>query len=446
MSSTDSPRVESCARRAESRRQNEPCLPRCYCAGCLSITYARDRACIQCRRRRPDRGWPVLEDSGDRFLGEIVGDRYLMVRRLGEGATSRVYEAEALHISRKFAIKVVDLEACTSARDPELVRARLEREIEAIGRLRSPHTVPFYEVLELSSTCVAVVMKYIDGQTLSAKLADEGALAWPRACRLVRQIATGLHEAHQAGMIHRDLKPANIMVESTPCAGEFAYLLDFGVVWLDDGVEVTRGFVGTPLYASPEQALGEQVDRRSDIYALGVILFEMLTGRPPFESANVIDVLRMHVRSRLPSLPEASGGGRFPYQLEQLVEQMLSKSRAARPAGLPEVVTRLDAVLEEARPGLEGALPASSAPPTDRSSPAAATAPGLGLIETVNDAAQRSPADPRRLLSETVETLEQPRESKEESGRFYESDQRDATGPKAAILSPHPDARRRPRR
>ncbi len=421
-------------------------LPEHYCGRCMSLCFVDDEHCLECRRPRPARGWSRLCDSGDPWLGRIMKGRYLLTRRLGKGASASVYEAESLRVPRRFAIKVVDYNACTSSKDPDLVRARVNREVEAISRLNNPHTVPLYEVLDLSESCVGVVMNYVKGHTLDRLLDECGSLGWRAACRIVRQMASGTHAVHQAGLVHRDLKPANIMVERMCSGEEFVRILDFGIVWMDDGLEVTQGFVGTPLYASPEQALGEGVDRRSDIYSLGAIFFEMLTGRPPFHSHNVMEVLRMHVRQSPPSLTTASGGHSFPYPVRSLVDRMLAKSREARPLDLAEVIETLDAILngEFDAPSVPYLPVPTSRPPAGEAA-VARTAPGLGVIESVAEEVDAQPdapgADPvvsDEFFIEAISAVE----SLGNADSLFESDEHDATGPKAAIFRPRTDRHR----
>jgi serine/threonine protein kinase len=316
-----------------------------FCARCMSLAYRRDHTCVHCGRTRPEGGWGELENCGDPWLGRVMQGRYLITRRMGKGASAMVYEAESLNISRQFAIKVVDLHAAANSRDPDLVRARLRREFAAISRLRNPHIVALFEVLELSEVCVGAVMDFVEGPTLNRLLTDAAPLHWRRACRILRQIANAAHAAHEAGLVHRDLKPANIMIEPMACGDEFVRVLDFGIVWTNDGAAITQGFVGTPLYASPEQARGTLIDRRSDVYSLGAILFEMLTGRPPFQSPNIMEVLRMHARNTPPTLVEAAGGRYFPPQLHRLVDRMLKKNCADRPQDLVAVIAAIDRIL-----------------------------------------------------------------------------------------------------
>src|SRR5690554_5573182 len=214
-----------------------------------------------------------------------------------------------------------------------------------MSRLRHPHIVRIFEVLQVSKTCAALVMDYICAPTLARLLRGSDALSWERACRILRQVAIASHAAHRAGMVHRDLKPANILVESMAGGDDFIHLLDFGIVWVDDGQAITNRFVGTPLYASPEQARAAAIDPRSDIYSLGVIFFEMLVGHPPFQHARVKEVLRMHVQKAAPRLQESAPNRLFPPLLCHLVEKMLQKRRAERPQDLLALIAALDTIL-----------------------------------------------------------------------------------------------------
>ncbi len=317
--------------------------PEHLCARCGSVTFEVEEACLHCGQARPEKGWMALKDSHDSWLGRLIDDRYLVTRPLGQGASAEVYCAESLSISRQFAVKII---ATDKGQQAEQIIARLNREIEALSRLRNPHIVSFYEILDLKGKFVAAVMDLIDGDTLEDLILNGGPLSIGRACALLRQTANGLYEAHQAGMIHRDLKPENLMVERLPAGDDFVHILDFGIVRLTDdaSVSMTHGFIGTPLYASPEQAMAKKIDHRSDIYSLGAILFFMLTGKPPFVSNNVYDVLRMHVRKQPPRLSDVRPQELFPEYLERLVAAMLAKDPSQRPDDLSEVIAELDKV------------------------------------------------------------------------------------------------------
>ncbi len=326
------------ARRKLLREQS----PQHYCPHCQSVTFASEDHCLECAQERPAQGWPDLETVNNAWLGKILDGRYLIACALGQGTSGEVYRAESLSISRQFAIKIIATDKGHT--QAEQIVARLNREIEALSRLRNPHIVSFYEIFELGENHVAAVMDLIDGDTLEGLVLDNEGLSIPRACSILRQVANGIYEAHQAGMIHRDLKPENLMVERLPAGDDFAHILDFGIVRLTDDVSVklTHGFIGTPLYASPEQAMAKAIDHRSDIYSLGAILYFMLTGRPPFVSNNVYEVLRMHVRQNPPTLAEGAPGRSFPKALENLTATMLAKQADDRPADLSAVIEELD--------------------------------------------------------------------------------------------------------
>ncbi len=374
-------------------------LPSHYCTHCLQVTFEDDARCPECGRRQPPAGWESIQRGKDRWLGRVLDGRYVMTRLVGRGAMGSVYRAASLAISRDFAIKVINLKEDAGGIDADQIRARLHREIEAIGLLRNPHIVPFYEVIELYESFVGIVMDYVAGDTLEQIVNREGPLPAHRAVQVIRQVSNGIHEAHQFGMIHRDLKPENIMVERLPSGDDFSHVLDFGIVHVDDGVSLTTGFLGTPLYASPEQALGSDIDPRSDVYSMGAVLYFALTGQPPFPGTSVYKILQDHVKTPPPTLRQGNPSRIYPAPLESLVAEMLAKSPERRPQTLAQVIERLDAIHDE--PG--GAIPDSIE------------------FELFDDHARYSVKNTANSLGES-------------SSSVYESDELDETGPKAAIF------------
>ena len=330
------------ALREERRHLLRNQRPEHYCLDCHSVTFEDEEYCLNCATPRPSKGWTALAQANDPWLGRIIKDRYLIARSLGQGSSGQVYRAESLSISRQFAVKII----ATDQNDAqaEQIITRLNREIEALSRLRNPHICSFYEIFDLRGQYVAAIMDLIEGTTLEELILDSEPLDINRACSLLRQTANGIFEAHQAGMIHRDLKPENLMVERLPAGDDFVHILDFGIVRLTDDstVNLTHGFIGTPLYASPEQATGKAIDHRSDIYSLGAILFFMLTGEPPFFSNNVYEVLRMHVRKEAPRLSDVDSSRTYPESLEELTRRMLAKQPDDRPHDLSKVIDELD--------------------------------------------------------------------------------------------------------
>jgi serine/threonine protein kinase len=313
------------------------------CAACTGIAFPDDTECFFCGESRPADGWYAIADFQDKWLGKTIANRYVLTRHVGDGSFSAVYRADSLAIPRSFAIKVVHMDADPKRR--EQTRARVDREVQALSRLRNPHVVSFYDVIAMESGEMAFVMDFIEGTRLDFLVEEHGRLPVRRTIQITRQLANGVFEAHRAGLVHRDIKPDNIIVEELPAGDDFVHVLDFGIVSARGAVKMTRGFIGTPLYASPEQAQGKEVDQRSDIYSLGAVLFHMLTGRPPFVHDNVLRILDDHVARPAPSLTEVTGEP-FPDELEKLVSSLLRKNPADRPSQLSDVIHLLDGLSE----------------------------------------------------------------------------------------------------
>ncbi|MFW6053993.1 MAG: serine/threonine-protein kinase, partial [Persicimonas sp.] len=351
-------------------------LPKHFCGSCTALRAEDDPVCLDCGRERPgEDGWTPTEHAYDPFLGRVLNERYLIDKIEGRGSSSTIYRADSLKVPKRFAVKMVKLRHTDiggrhqhgedNPQDGVIdqIRTRLEREVRAVGMLRNPHIVRVYELLELDQNWIALIMDHIDGYTLEQVVEQEGALPADRACGLVRQVANGLCEAHRVGMIHRDIKPANIMVELLPDGRDFAYLLDFGVVHLEGEAKMTQGFLGTPLYASPEQASATKLDARSDIYSLGATFFYILTGHAPFDSDRTLEVLKAHVYDTAPRLSDKCPAANYPAALEDLVASMLAKSADDRPDDLFEVIESLQRILDADTYARRPSAPAQ--PPSD---------------------------------------------------------------------------------
>jgi serine/threonine protein kinase len=268
--------------------------------------------------------------------GDVIDNRYRIVSRIAAGGMGEVYRAEHVVLGKAFAVKVMH---------PELSEVtefigRFKREAIAASRIGQQNIVDISDFGRTPDGSMYSVMEFLDGRTLASHVAD-GPFPVPRIVHVGSQIARALFAAHQEEIIHRDLKPENVMLLQQPGQPDFVKVLDFGAAKVSTptpgGPLTAMGMVvGTPEYMSPEQAAGLEVDHRSDIYALGLILYELLTGRPAFmgETPSVVMVMQMTAE---PAPISASA----PKQLTKLILQMLKKKPADRPQTMGEVIERL---------------------------------------------------------------------------------------------------------
>jgi len=295
--------------------------------------------------------------------GTMVGE-YRVDRALGAGAFGAVYAGEQPLIGKKVAIKVLHRELSS---DPEVV-SRFVAEARAVNRIRHRNIIDIFSFGQIDGQHY-FVMELLDGLTLQELLDREGRLGVARALPILRGIADGLDAAHEAGVTHRDLKPENVFLAAQKDGSYFPKLLDFGVAKLvteDRAHRTGTGIaIGTPRYMAPEQTRGKNVDHRADVYALGVVIHEALTGRPPFDGTSVMDVLIKHATD--PPPPMSSVRADLPPELDAPVLAMLAKRANARPssaggavAALVEVARSLGLDREEA-PGAPAPVPGRSA-------------------------------------------------------------------------------------
>ena len=266
-------------------------------------------------------------------LAAALGDSLQLGDTLGVGGFAAVFRAHDPRLERDVAIKVLDPTLGVSAELEE----QFLREARIVAGVEHPHIVPLYSA-ESRGGLLYLVMRLLPGRTLADRIAREGALEPAEAARVAQEVAEALAVAHEHGVIHRDIKPDNVLLDA---AGN-AIVTDFGVslVTWRRGREARGITVGTPSYMSPEQALGADVDGRTDVYSLGVMLFEMLAGRVPFAGRTVQELVAMHVTAPPPKLSELRPD--TPSPLVALVDRMLAKDSAARP-GSADVVRALAA-------------------------------------------------------------------------------------------------------
>ena len=270
--------------------------------------------------------------------GQILDDRYRVIGLLGEGAMGSVYRAERLKLGRIVAIKVMN----ERLPDEMSSRRRFEREATAMAKLEHPHCASVLDI-GVHHSRPYVVMDFVSGTSL-AKLVEQGPVAIARAVEITRQVLSGLAHAHELGIVHRDIKPANIVLSQKAGLGDHVKILDFGLARLnEETTNLTAGVVlGTPSYMAPEQIRGILIDGRTDLYACGVMLFELLTGTKPFRSANnePIEVCMMHINVPAPRLADKLAGHDFG-ALEAIVARALEKDRDLRYATAGEFANAL---------------------------------------------------------------------------------------------------------
>jgi len=299
-----------------------------------------------------------LHDSGSAMnagagIGSVTAiGNYRIVGLLGEGAMGVVYLGEHTLMGRRAAIKVLLPEV---SHDEEVV-ARFFNEAKAATVIPHDGIVKIYDLGYHNDGRAYIVMEYLDGETLGDRLRREGRIPVEQACAIVRQIADALAAAHAEGVVHRDLKPDNIFIAADPEApnGHCVKILDFGIAKLasrrvDAGFHTRIGrLLGTPPYMAPEQWYGaERVDRKTDIYALGCIFFEMVCGRPPFVEEEVSSLMRAHTQT--PPVAASSLEDSVSADLDRLIDRLLTKDPNARIPSMGKVIRALDPLIESGR-------------------------------------------------------------------------------------------------
>lgn len=279
---------------------------------------------------------PLSLGSEDALIGQILGEKYQIEEKIGAGGMCQVYRATQTLIGKTVALKVLRPQLAV---DQQLVR-RFEQEASTLGRLCHPHAINVFDFGFTQQDCPYLVMDFISGLTLNEVIRQEGHLPVARTNRLLGQICGALQAAHAEGIIHRDIKPENILISEAD-GEDWATVVDFGVAKIQEdinhGVALTGEgiIIGTPRYMSPEQSEGKTIDIRSDIYSLGVVLYEMLAGEAPFTDNSSTRLLIKHISELPPPLrqrrPDVSE------EIEALVMRTLAKDPNTRPASALEL-------------------------------------------------------------------------------------------------------------
>jgi serine/threonine-protein kinase len=332
-----------------------------YCPACHSVFPNEFRTCPKDQAE--------LRTASELQPGMVLRGKYEVLDKLGSGGMASVYRARHLAFDEVCAIKVV---AGRLSDDEDFLR-RFRNEAVVARRFQHPHAVRVDDLDTTEDGRPFIVMEYVEGPNLREVVRREGALGLRRALTIARQVASALSAAHPLGIIHRDIKPDNILLTGTGPA-ETAKVLDFGIAKVKEGFFAagdhvatrTGAVVGTPQYISPEQALGrrgDELDGRADLYSLGVVLYEMVTGRLPFESDTAMGIILHHLQT-LPTPPhELRPDLGIPQPLSAVLLRMLDKDRDRRFASAAELMTALDGVLALPLPERAGSAPAAAAGP-----------------------------------------------------------------------------------
>ena len=279
----------------------------------------------------------------DPLIGRVINDRFKIASLIARGGMGKVYRAEQSPLGREVALKVLNPNY-SGEHDPEFHK-RFFLEASICSKLTHPNTVTIFDYGRSEDDVYYIAMELLEGKTLHRALRDSAPMDAPRVMHIGRQVCRSLREAHGLGVIHRDLKPANIYLVRHGDESDFVKVLDFGLVKnvAETGEDLTQTglFMGSPKYMSPEQIRGEPVDARSDIYALGVIMYEMLTGKVPFDRPSSVNILMAHVHEAPPPMHEASGDSRIPALLEQIVMKCIEKRPDDRFASMDELLVAL---------------------------------------------------------------------------------------------------------
>lgn len=278
----------------------------------------------------------------DALIGQVLEGRYKVLEFLGRGGMSTVYKVEHLILSKVLAIKFLQSQFVSKSESV----MRFQREGRAMARLQHPNLCAVTECSVIEDVPY-LVMEFLQGQSLDQILQEEKRLSARRTIEIMLQVAEGLSHAHQENIVHRDIKPSNIMMTPLDSGGELAKVVDFGLARIMDGddqkLSQTGEAFGSPLYMSPEQCLGEPIDARTDIYGLGCVIYECLSGNVPFRGKSFMETFNLHISGELK--PFAKGLD-VPPHLSDLVQIMLAKDATNRPASMEEVKQSLKSVLE----------------------------------------------------------------------------------------------------
>jgi serine/threonine-protein kinase len=289
-------------------------------------------------------------DTSQLPLGAVINDgKYRVISLIASGGMGHVYEAEQSPLGRRVALKVVRMPSGVDPTDgdrPEYFRKRFFREASILARMQHPNVVTLHDYgrIEGEPERYFMAMEYLDGMTLAQRIDSRAPLPADETLRLLRQMARGLREAHRLGAVHRDLKPSNVMLVPDEEGSEVVKILDFGIGKLlgspGEEQELTQegAFLGSPKYVAPEQVNERRVDERTDVYSLGVIAYECLTGQLPFQTETNLEMILAHCSAPVPEMARRAPTVQVPPVIEAFVRKCMEKAPEDRPQSMDEVL------------------------------------------------------------------------------------------------------------
>ncbi len=307
------------------------------CPSCHAAVEGSPRFCPSCGASLAS--GPVADTepghSDDPLLGQVLGGKYRIVRLLGEGGMGAVYEGEQQLGTSKRRVAIKTLHPHLS-RNPQ-IEARFQREVGTVAQLEHPNTIQVYDFGSTAEGILYIVMEFLSGKSLADLLATQGAMVPERVAHILEQVCGSLEEAHGRGIVHRDLKPDNVVLLERAGQKDFVKVLDFGIAKRSSEEDkneqklTQQGMVlGTPPYMSPEQFTGQPIDARSDIYSLGVMAYEMLSGKLPFEANTAWEWATQHMTRPPIPIESLAVGGRIPVAMKAALQRALAKSPEQR--------------------------------------------------------------------------------------------------------------------
>lgn len=312
---------------------------------CLLCSSKYDDSVSICERD----GAKLVSAGNDNLINTVVGDKYYIDEVIGKGSVGRVYKAHRLSDNSIVAVKVLR----DNLSNDDEAQARFKREAQMLSIIEHPNIVELYDFGQTQSGEPYFAAEYLAGKTLAAIISERRCLTVLEAQPIFDQVFSALEEAHSHGFIHRDIKPTNIILVETP-SGVVAKILDFSLAKLpplavEDRVTKEGMLRGTPAYMSPEQCQSMEVDNRSDIYSLAVVIFETLTGSRPFTNKNSVITMHQQMNEAPPTMVSVRPDLHFCSELEALIQQCLSKKPEVRPSSVEEFRAKFASACEAQR-------------------------------------------------------------------------------------------------